>query len=94
MKFKSLTPLFILLAVMPALKAQKFPPISESDRIIKLNSPSGKARIVLDTDTYNEMDDQFALCYAFLSKEKIQLEAVYAAPFYNDRSSGPGDLSL
>jgi purine nucleosidase len=47
--------------------------------------------VVLDTDTYNEVDDQFALAYAYLSKEKIELEAVYAAPFHNNRSSGPAD---
>jgi len=48
-------------------------------------------RIVLDTDTYNEIDDQFAVAYALLSPKKIKVEALYAAPFHNDRSSGPGD---
>jgi len=52
-------------------------------------------RAVLDTDTYNEIDDQFALVYALLAPERIALEAVYAAPFYcpelNDRSSSPAD---
>jgi len=47
--------------------------------------------MVLDTDTYNEIDDQFALCYAYLSKEKISLEAVYAAPYFNNRSANAGD---
>ncbi|WP_321995509.1 nucleoside hydrolase [Draconibacterium orientale] len=47
--------------------------------------------MVLDTDTYNEIDDQFALAYTLLSKEKLNLEAVYAAPFYNSRSEDPGD---
>ncbi|MDX2108743.1 MAG: nucleoside hydrolase [Verrucomicrobiota bacterium] len=39
--------------------------------------------MVLDTDTYNEIDDQFALAQCLLSPESLQLEAVYAAPFYN-----------
>lgn len=47
-------------------------------------------RAVLDTDTYNEIDDQFALAYAALSPG-ITLEAVYAAPFLNDRSRDPED---
>jgi inosine-uridine nucleoside N-ribohydrolase len=47
--------------------------------------------MVLDTDTYNEVDDQFALAYSLLSPEKIDVQAVYAAPFYNDRSTGPED---
>lgn len=57
----------------------------------RLAHPSGMVRMVLDTDTYNEIDDQFALVYALLSPEKLKVEATYAAPFTNDRSSGPGD---
>ncbi len=48
-------------------------------------------RVVLDTDTFNEVDDQFALAHLLLSPEQVQLEAVYAAPFHNDRSSGPAE---
>lgn len=48
-------------------------------------------RVVLDTDTYNEIDDQFAVAYALLSPDAMTVEAIYAAPFHNDRSSGPGD---
>jgi inosine-uridine nucleoside N-ribohydrolase len=51
----------------------------------------GRVRAVLDTDTYNEIDDQFALVQALLSPDRIALEAIYAAPFHNTRSSGPGD---
>jgi inosine-uridine nucleoside N-ribohydrolase len=47
--------------------------------------------MVLDTDTYNEIDDQFALVYALCSKERMEVEAVYAAPYFNDRSTGPKD---
>lgn len=61
------------------------------DLIKKLEAPSGKVRMVLDTDTYNEIDDQFALVYSLLSPEKLDVEAVYAAPFFNNRSSGPSD---
>lgn len=57
----------------------------------RLELPDGKLRMVLDTDTFNEVDDQFALSYAMLSKERLQLEAVYAAPFHNRCSSGPED---
>lgn len=48
-------------------------------------------RMILDTDTYNEVDDQFALVYALLSPEAVKVEAIYAAPFHNENSSGPGD---
>lgn len=57
----------------------------------RLSPPAGAIDMVLDTDTYNEVDDQFALCYSLLSPERLRVEAVYAAPFHNDRSTGPGD---
>jgi purine nucleosidase len=56
-----------------------------------LRPPTHPVRIVLDTDTYNEVDDQFALTYALLSPERMTVEAIYAAPFHNRRSSGPAD---
>lgn len=46
---------------------------------------------VLDTDAYNEIDDQFAIAYMLRSTERINLKAVYAAPFYNSRSTGVAD---
>jgi hypothetical protein len=65
--------------------------LSEVDRLKLLAPRPGKLRAVLDTDTYNEIDDQFALVQAILSPERIRLEAIYAAPFHNKRSTGPGD---
>ncbi len=47
--------------------------------------------MVLDTDTYNEVDDQFALCYSLLSPERLNVQAIYAAPFLNERSVSPLD---
>ncbi len=68
-----------------------FPNLSESRRIEMLHPPEGRVRIVLDTDTYNEIDDQFAVVHAILSPEQLNLEAIYAAPFHNNRSTGPED---
>ena len=68
-----------------------FPILSDEFRIRRLRHPQRRLRIVLDTDTYNEIDDQFALTYALLSPEHMAVEAVYAAPFHNDRSDSPGD---
>lgn len=64
--------------------------ISEHDRLTRLQPPEQPVEIVLDTDTYNEIDDQFALVYSLCS-DAIDVSAVYAAPFHNDRSTGPGD---
>ena len=60
----------------------EFRALLESDKIID---------VILDTDTYNEIDDQYALAYAMLSKKKVNLLSVNAAPFFNNRSSGPCD---
>ena len=46
---------------------------------------------VLDTDTYNEIDDQFALAYALLARDAVDLQAVIAAPFSNDRAATPNE---
>lgn len=62
----------------------KFPILSQEERRRRLAPPKGKVSVVIDTDTYNEVDDQFAIAYAMLSQEKLQVEAVYAAPFSSD----------
>ena len=46
----------------------------------RLKPPAGRVRFVLDTDTKNEIDDQFAVVYA-LTSPKLQCDALYAAPF-------------
>ncbi len=56
--------------------------------------PAGALRVVIDTDTFNEIDDQFAVVYALLSPERIRVEALYAAPFQNERATGPEDGML
>ncbi len=82
--------LILFLAASPVF-AQKYPPISEGQRIKMLTPPTNRpVRMVLDTDTFNEIDDQFAVVYALISPE-LDVQAVYAAPFHNSRSSGPGD---
>lgn len=61
-----------------------------ADRLRMLESPSGRVKCVLDTDTFNEIDDQFAIVQILLSSDRLELQAIYAAPFHNDRSDGPG----
>jgi inosine-uridine nucleoside N-ribohydrolase len=68
-----------------------FPQLTPARRLALLDPPAAPVRMVLDTDTANEIDDQFALVYALLSPERITLEAVYAAPFQNERAAGPAD---
>ncbi len=71
--------------------ASPFPRMEEADRLARLRLPRGPMRIVIDSDTFNEVDDQFAIAYALLSEEHMRVEAIYAAPFFNKRSTGPGN---
>jgi purine nucleosidase len=77
-------------AALPAT-GQTFPPLEDGQRVVQLEPPSRRpVPMVLDTDTFNEIDDQFALVYALVSPE-LEVQAVYAAPFLNSRSTSPGD---
>ena len=53
--------------------------------------PSGPVDVVLDTDTYNEIDDQYALALLVESQDKLRIQGICAAPFHNHHSEGPGD---
>ena len=68
-----------------------FPKLQEERRRELLAIPSRKVDAVLDTDTFNEIDDQFALSFAMLAHESLNMKAVTAAPFFNRRSSSPAD---
>ena len=56
-----------------------------------LEPPTGKVPVVIDTDTFNEIDDQYAVAYGILSPNQMDVEAVYAAPFVNARSKSAGE---
>ncbi len=47
--------------------------------------------VILDTDAYNEVDDQFCIAYCMSAKEKINLLSINAAPFLNSRATDAGD---
>ena len=69
-----------------------FPKLTEQELLDRIRIPSeGKLNIFLDTDTYNEIDDQFAILYAMLSPERLCLKGISAALFFNDRSASPAD---
>lgn len=58
-----------------------FPTVSDERRLEMFADQAGPARVLIDTDTANEIDDQFALAWALLSPERIEVEAVVAEPF-------------
>jgi len=65
--------------------------LTDAQRLQMLQVPDGPIDVVIDSDTYNEIDDQFAIAYAHLNPEKLRVQAVYAAPFLNHRSTSPAN---
>ena len=58
-------------------------------RAQRLALPKGKIRAVIDSDAATEIDDHFAISYAIASPDKIDLQAVIAAPFFKATVSSP-----
>jgi inosine-uridine nucleoside N-ribohydrolase len=63
----------------------------DCSQILRLRKPVGRVDVVLDTDTYNEIDDQYALSYMIRSDEKLDVKAIYAAPFSNRKAATPAE---
>ncbi len=64
--------------------------MNDLQRMQNLSVPTGPVDCVLDTDTYNEIDDQYALAF-MLKSPKLHVKALYAAPFFNSHSTSPED---
>jgi len=78
-------------------ESMRFPEIPREMMIERLAHHEGAVSIVLDTDVYCEIDDQFAIVHALMSKH-LDVQAIYAAPFYsniphyvNTRNHSPAD---
>ena len=58
------------------------------ERISKLNKKEDnqKVNVILDTDIYNECDDQFALSYLLKSQDRFNIEAITVAPYHHDNN--------
>jgi len=81
----------VLIFGAPTAYSQNFPKQSNEILLQRLKPTTNKVKVVIDTDTYNEVDDQFAVVYALLSPEQMEVEAIYAAPYHNNRSKGAAD---
>ena len=67
----------------------QFPKLSEAEMRQQLELPSGKIRLIIDTDTFNEIDDQFAIAWALLSQDVFDIEGVVAEPFSHQHHKPP-----
>ncbi len=51
-----------------------------------INFKREKIDVILDTDTYNECDDQFALAYMLKNQDIFNVEAITVAPYFHNKS--------
>lgn len=58
-----------------------FPAIAPDFLLSRLEPPRGQVRVLIDTDTANEIDDQYAIAWALLAGDRIKVEAITAEPF-------------
>lgn len=64
----------------------------EFEMVKNLSVPNNMVDVVLDTDAFNEIDDQYAISYLLRSGDKLNTVAIYAAPFFgNGKSENPKD---
>ena len=56
--------------------------ITEAERVALLERPAQEkvVNLIIDTDAGNEVDDAYAVTYALLSPERLNVQAIYAAP--------------
>ena len=65
--------------------------MTEEQYFKNLSVPGGIIDVVLDTDAYNEIDDQFAICYLLKASYKCNIKGICAAPFFNKRAESAAD---
>lgn len=46
--------------------------------------PKKHVDMILDTDTFNEIDDQYAISYLLANQDRIHIQGFTVAPFYNE----------
>ena len=59
----------------------RFPRLDRDLMQARLAPPTGPVRLLIDTDTANEIDDQYAIAWALMTPERMTVEAVTAEPF-------------
>lgn len=61
------------------------------DHLKKLQVPTDMVDVVLDTDCFNEIDDQFAMAYLLRCPERVTVKAISIAPFLNKKVQTPAE---
>ena len=58
--------------------------MTNAEFLKRLQPPKGLVDVILDTDAYNEIDDQYAIAYLLLSSDRLHTVGICAAPFFTD----------
>lgn len=65
--------------------------MTEEQYAKNLSVPTETVDVILDTDAFNEVDDQFAIVYLLHAAERARVLGFCAAPFFNEISASPAD---
>ena len=52
--------------------------MKDYERLKMMEYPKDRIDLVIDTDAATEIDDQFAIAYALLSRERFHIRGIYA----------------
>ncbi len=64
--------------------------MNDYERLKMMEFPEGIIDVVIDTDAATEVDDPFAIAYALCSGERLNVKAIFAAPFaMNEKTDNP-----
>lgn len=63
--------------------------MTEEQLLRNLSVPNRDVDVVIDSDAFAEVDDQYAISYLLRSKEKLNTKAIYAAPVSDFRIETP-----
>lgn len=58
-----------------------FPQLTPDEMRQRLEPPTGKVRLIVDTDAHNEIDDQYAIAWVLLSQDVFEVEGMVAEPY-------------
>ena len=63
--------------------------MTQEQYLKNLTPPQETVDVVLDTDAFNEIDDQYAICYLVKNAEKLRVKGICAAPFTKPHAPDP-----
>lgn len=67
--------------MQPLQPIPHLPPLDDDLLNERLQLPSGKVRLIIDTDAHNQIDDQFALAWALLAQDRFSILGILAEPY-------------